>query len=470
MPSNPALIARERTIPTWLKSAFLTTFVFVASWGGAITYWRTTGSSPATGTLFLYLFGFPACLLLAFFIGRKLLVQPTAASTTTALPTPAKAAATSTQTLPLAIVAASLRLPHGASPEELASAIADNKARPDLDKELVDDEGFPVMTARCSEAVDEELQEEITDWLAVNGMADVHFGDEQWRALTLASAVIVELAAQAASPILYQVDPKIMLQLIPILPTEWDVAQRRAISMWLKQELTRHGWSADRVIVTVDETGSAGDVTPSAIFKSLTHDAAAANAPLVAMVVACASHIGGETIVQWTASKSLFTSSQPQGRIPGEGAAGLLVTNQVSLADAAPIALLGGIEDTRRGLSADETRRSDPKLLGELADRVLERSEMNASDMTMLIADTGQRSSRVLELMAHVSVRFPQLEETDSVIRAGVASGTCDAVSFMTALALGTHYVMERGAPVLCISNEDPYCRAVVLLRPSGLV
>jgi hypothetical protein len=470
MPSNPALIARPRAIPAWLKSGFLITLVFVASWGGAITYWRMTGSSPATGALFLYLFGFPVCLLLAFFIGRKLLVRPTAASTSAALPAPAKAAATSTQTLPLAIVAASLRLPHGASPEELASAIADNKARPDLDKELVDDGGFPVMTARCSEAVDEELQEEITDWLAVNGMADVHFSDEQWRALTLASAVVTELAAQAASPISYRVNSQTRLQLIPILPAEWDVVHRRATGMWLKQELTRHGWSADRVVVTVDETGSAGDVTPSAIFKRLTHDAAAANAPLLAMVVACASHIGDETIAQWAASGSLFTSSQPQGRIPGEGAAGLLITNQVSLADAATIALLGGIEDTRRELSADETRRSDPTLLGELADRVLERSGMNASDMTMLIADTGQRSSRVLELMAHVSARFPQLEETDSVVRAGVASGTCDAVPFMTALALGTHYVMARNAPVLCISNEDPYCRAVVLLRPSGLL
>ena len=67
--------------------------------------------------------------------------------------------------MPLAIIGVSLRLPHGASPEELASAMAGNKARADLDKELVDDDGFPVMTARSSEAVDEVLQEEIAEWL-----------------------------------------------------------------------------------------------------------------------------------------------------------------------------------------------------------------------------------------------------------------------------------------------------------------
>jgi hypothetical protein len=84
----------------------------------------------------------------------------------------------------------------------------------------------------------------------------------------------------------------------------------------------------------------------------------------------------------------------------------------------------------------------------------------------MLIADTGHRSNRAFELMAHVSAGFPQLEETGDVARVGVASGKCDAVQFMTALALGSHYVTERGAPVLCISNEDPYRRAVALMRP----
>jgi hypothetical protein len=185
-----------------------------------------------------------------------------------ALPTAAKAIATSAASTPLAILAASLRLPHGASPEELASAIAGNKARPDLDRELVDDDGFPVMTARSSEAVDEALQEEITEWLALNGMAELHFNDEQWRAVTLASAVVAELAAQAAGPMLYQVDPQTKLQLFPSLPTEWDSAHRRATNLWLKQTVARYGWPADRVIVTTDEAMSADDMTPSAVVQT----------------------------------------------------------------------------------------------------------------------------------------------------------------------------------------------------------
>jgi hypothetical protein len=416
--------------------------------------------------LLLFLFGLPACLLLVFFVGRKLLTQSASTPGSATLSTPAKAVATSPQSTPLAILATSLRLPHGASPEELASAIAANNARADLDRELVDDDGFPVMTARSSDAVDETLQDEITEWLALNGMAELRFSDEQWRAVTLASAVVAELAAQVAGPMLYQVETQAKLQLIPILPTEWDSAMhRRATNLWLKHTVARYGWPADRIIVNADEAGSTDDLSPSAVFKRLSHDAASTNAPLVAMVVACASHIGDETVARWAADGSLFTSSQPQGRIPGEGAVGLLVSNKATLVDAATVALLNGIEEGHRDSSVDETKRSDSKLLGELSERVLKHSGINAPDVAMLIADTGHRSSYVLELMGHVSALLPQLDETGDVVRVGVASGTCDAVSFITALALGRHYVIEREAAVLCISNEEPCRRVVALMR-----
>jgi hypothetical protein len=188
------------------------------------------------------------------------------------------------------------------------------------------------------------------------------------------------------------------------------------------------------------------------------------------MVVACASHVSDETIARWVADNSLFTSLMPQGRIPGEGAAGLLLTNQASLGETATIALLAGIEEAHRDSSADETKRSDSSLLGELTERALKHSGINAPDVAMLIADTGHRSGRVLELMAHVSAGLPQLDETGDVVRVGIASGTCDAVPFITALVLGRHYVMDRELPVLCISNEDPYRRVVALMRSSDLL
>ncbi|MCS0591648.1 hypothetical protein ACFQ09_25190 [Massilia norwichensis] len=460
MSTNPALLSHERVIPDWLKSGALATFVVVACWGCVISYWRTTGSNPQAKDIFLYMLGLPACLLLLCFAGRKLFSRaiPAAAATSCA---PVLANAAPARHMPLAIIGASLRLPHGASPEELASAMAGNKARADLDKELVDDDGFPVMTARSSEAVDEVLQEEIAEWLALNGLADVHFNDEQWRALTLASAVVAELAAHAAGPLLYQVETQAKLQLVPILPTEWEREHRETANIWLKHTVARYGWPADRIVLAME------DKSPSAALKQLAHGAAPVDEPVIAMVVACASDIGDETVARWAAGKFLFTASHPQGQIPGEGAVGLSVTNRSSLAQASTVVLLDGVEEANRNSSADEVKRSEPGIFKELIERACKGSGIVASEVAMLLADTGHRSSRVLELMEQVSVGCPQLDETDDVLRVGVASGTCGAVPFMAALALGRYYVTERGAPVLCVSNEDPYRRVVAVVRSS---
>ena len=468
MSTHPALPAGERVLPPWLKSLFLATFVVVACWGSAIVYWRTTKANPATGELLLYLLGLPVCLVLVGFIGQKLIPRPAAAPAATAVPTPAKASAAPSQTRPLAILAASLRLPHGASPEELALAIAANKARADLDKELVDEDGFPIMAARCKYALDETLRDEIGEWLALNGMTGLQFNDEQWRALTPASAVVAELAAQAAGPILYQVDTQAKLQLIPLLPAEWDAEQGRAAGMWLKQTVARYGWPGDHVIVTTEHPALADDVSPSAVVNRLAHNSAGTeNAPLIVMAVAFDSHIGDESVARWAANGSLFTSSQPHGHIPGEGAVGLLMTDRLSLAESSTIAVLDGVEEAYLDSSADETKRVDSSLLRELSERAFQRSGIDASDVAMVVADTGQRPSRVLELLALKAAGLSRLDETDDVVRVGVASGTCGTVPFFAALALGRYFALERGAPVLCVGNEDSYRRMVALVRSS---
>jgi hypothetical protein len=455
-------------MPDWLKGGLLAALVFGACWGGAIWYWRATESMPATGDLALFLLALPLALVLAPWLGRKLITLPAGAGATAAPATPAQAAA-SPAAAPLAILAASLRSPHGASTEELSAAIADNKARADLDQELVDEDGFPVMTSRSGDAMDEALQEEITEWLTENGMPELRFSDEQWRALTLASAVAGDLAGHAASDLIPTDGATPMLQLIPILPQEWHIAQRRAAGMWLKHIVAQFGWPPAHITLAAQVPPDAG-VTPSAVLARLANDGAATNSPQAAMVVACASHIGEETVAGWVASARLFTSSRPQGLIPGEGAAGLLVAGlrQARSIEGAAFALLDPVGEARRDSSADDARRADPKLLGELAERALNLGGAASADVAMIVADTGHRSNRVLELMGLASTAMPHLDGTDDVLRVGVASGNCGAVPFLTALALARHHALEREAPVLCVSNEDPYHRCTALVRPAA--
>jgi hypothetical protein len=214
----------------------------------------------------------------------------------------------------------------------------------------------------------------------------------------------------------------------------------------------------------------AADAAPTAVFGRLAKEAAASDAPLVAMVVACASHIGEQSVAQWAESGMLFSSSNPKGAIPGEGAAGVLVTDmrQAQLMTDALVTVLDAIEQARRDSSADDAKRANPTLLRELTERAITRAGAEAAAVSMIIADTGHRSTRTLELMGFGSASVPHLDSSEDVVRIGLASGTCGAVPFVTALALARHYTLEREAPVLFVSNEDPFERAVAVIRPPG--
>ena len=457
----------------WIKKTLLAVLVFGLCWGGAIWYWRATNRMPSTDDLVLTMLLLPLALLLVIWLGAKLFAliaaEPAAAAAASSQPADAAQPPPAPEAPPLAIVASALRAPHVASADELSGAIADNKARADLDPELVDDDGFPVMTARSADADDTSSHKEITEWFAANGMASLQLDAEQWRALTMGSAVAADLAAQAVGELLPADGVAPMLQLMPILPGAWQLEQRRAAGLWLREVTTQAGWPAAQISLAAELPGDARGASPLAVLGRLAHHAATGDAAVVAIIVACGSHVGEESINQWAGNASLFTSSKPQGLIPGEGAAGLLLADarQAHAIEGMPVILLHTVDEARRHNSADETRRADADLLGTLTEKVLVRAAAQAEQVAMIVADTGHRTSRVLELLGLASAALPQLDDEADVLRLGAGCGTCGAVPFMTALAMARHHALERNAPVLCISNEDAYRRSAALVRPA---
>ena len=458
------------TTPAWIRNSLIGGFVFFICWAVAIAYWRSTRSAPATTELAVCLFAIPLALIGTLWLGARLVLArvaapaPIQAAVKPAVPAPAAPVLAS-----LAILASALRSPHGASAEELAAAIASGKARADLDPELIDDDGFPVMAARSHDAGDEALRTEIAEWLSHNGMAELQFSDAQWRALAMASGVAGDLALDAAA--LAGAENRVpMLQLLPILPFDWHIDQRHAVSLWLKHVVERSGWPPACIAMPAAPLADADKATSSAVFRRLALDAAEKSTPLAALVIACASHIGQETVDRWAASGKLFTSSRPQGSIPGEGAVGLLVTDmqQARSTGHREVVMLEPMQEARHAASVDDAKRADPGILEELTKRVMQGHHADFMGVAMIVADTGHRSSRMLELMGYASVTMPQLDDTGDIVCLGVACGSCDAVPFITALALARHYALERFGSILCVSNEDARLRHAALVQPAA--
>jgi hypothetical protein len=75
----------------------------------------------------------------------------------------------------------------------------------------------------------------------------------------------------------------------------------------------------------------------------------------------------------------------------------------------------------------------------------------------------------MMELMDQANQDLAHLDAGTDVLATGSACGHAGAVPFVAALALAHQQALERQAPVLCVSNEDPYYRSAALVRPPAL-
>jgi hypothetical protein len=451
-------------LPGWLKRVLLAAAVFLLCWGAAIAYWRSADNAPATGELVLALLAAPLALLLAVWLGKKFVLSRPAAAATAGTAAASKPAAATPSVPPLAILAAALRTPHGASPEELSAALSDNKARPDLDPELVDDDGFPVVSARSEEAADEVLQEEVQEWLVLNGMTELHLSAAQWRALTLGTMVVRELAGEAMMSLMPAQGAPAQLRLLPLLPAGWTVEQRHAAGLWFKHAVAQFGWPTD----SLTRIDAPLDAAPALVLGQAAPDGTRSGTQVATLLVACESHIAQETVDGWAANGSLHTTARAQGRIPGEGAAGLLLASldDARRIDGALFAQLYPVCETRREVSADSAKRPETKRMADLAERAVQAAGRDLSQVACIAADTDHRSSRALELMGLASAALPQLDATTDVLCTGVATASCGAVPLMCALALARHAALANDAPALFVSNDDPFTCSMALVCP----
>lgn len=466
----------------WLSRSLLLTAIFSASWGAAIWYWRSTNRMPTSTDLALLLLALPTAILSAIWLGKKLFLLVTSAPAGAALQPGAGAAPAvppAQRAGVLDLVAGAIRVPHGQSCEQLRGAIEAKTAKVALDPELTDDDGYPVLSARMDDVDELAQQEAMAPWLNQNGLAQLHFSGEQWRALALGSEVVTELAQtavmhkllpdyQSATPAARAALALPVLLLAPLLSAQWDGAQRSAAGQWFLHLIAQQGWPAERLALSgaSERTGA----TPFALIDHLSLQSERDALPCLAIVFACESRIGEDSVRDWAAQGTLFTSANQRGQIPGEGAAGLLLADaqQAALIDDASSVQLHGACEGARESSSDGNGRVSAELLTSLSQQALRAGATEPAAVSLITADTDQRASRMAELMAMANATFPQLDLATEVIGVAASCGSAGAVPSITALALAGHEVATNAGHVLCLSNQDPFQRCAVSVRPKA--
>lgn len=472
----------------WVKVSLLAVATFGACWLGAVWYWRETRRMPSGDDLVIYLLVLPLLVLavigLAAWIGRKLLAASAAsaaaasatAASAAAAPAPAPAAAIQ----PLTILAGALRMPHGDGAAQLVDAMLSRRASLELDPELQNDDGYPILAGRIADVDMAGQADAMADWLAEHH-PNAHFEEEQWRALALGSSITTELALELAPhPALAAYldavaagkapPPLPPLQVLALMPPEWAPAEQRAGAEWLRHLVVRAGWPAARLAPAVQMAAAQPPLVQLAQLGRVDGTPRDAGQPLLCLMVACHSRIGAGSVDAWAGQSILFDSDHPHGRIPGEGAAGLLLADQgqASLFDPAGAALLYPPASAMRGASADSKSRGDTDLLAELADQALTTAQVDPAAIATVTSDSDQRPSRMTEVLGLATKMTPELDPNE-VLSVTAACGDAGAVATVAALVLAQQQVKAGAGPALCVSNLDPFHRGAVLLIAATL-
>lgn len=410
------------------------------------------------------------------------------------------------------VLAEAVHLPVGTDADTAWSTLQAGGTRPDLDAHLQDFDGLPVFTARVPEI-------ELDDWLLAHG--ELSHPDEGGlphavlRALALIEAplhrVLETLASlrtdlpegeastvYGESPSFHDGEafgkahlsgvarpmalpqqasreaqrPRVAVRVL--WPSHWQEADREAATAWLQSQC---GALLDWV-AAVNAHTPAWQVTSLAQAESLWAEIdqhllrwAREPRPELLLILAVDSAIDADRIDHLQAIGELFTAQHQTGRVPGEGAAALLLAHPQwpYLSAQMPEAMrLWRPVCSRRDKSADAAGRIGCTTLTAVLTEALQRSTPPHEGL-MVVSDADHRASRTGELFEALQGVAPELDPLQQVTRVGEACGDLGVARALVpaALACAALRASDQAQRVAVATHvQSPHERVVVALSP----
>jgi hypothetical protein len=196
--------------------------------------------------------------------------------------------------------------------------------------------------------------------------------------------------------------------------------------------------------------------------------------PELLLVLALDSALDEQQIDRMQAHGDLFTALHQTGRIPGEGAAALLVASPrwpgLATLESPPVKLWRPAR-ARRDKSADASGRVGMSTLNKLLEHALTLTGASP-DTLQLVSDADHRASRTAELFEALQEAAPGVDPMLTVARVGEACGDIGVAATLVTPALASAHVRaasEGGAgPVVALAAlvQSSHERVVLALSP----
>jgi len=496
-----------------LKAVLLCVVVTALVWLVTLWQWQTAGrdvsGAEIAGQLFVLPLALTVVLLLAVWgvsrlrvsAAKPLVVAPVARPPLTgavAAPAPADE-----RLLSVAVLQAAVRLAVDGSSDQVLAQMQAGEVRPGLDAELQDVDGAPVFTARLPELEVESLRDSLPPEVGdrvVRALALLQQPADQLleRVVALAQAWPVALEPKGRPSLMADAAPQPSMKahlsgmapvvspaasraaMLPRLtlrlavPAAWSEVEREHAAAWLRMR-TASLLSDDAALREVPPTSHVHALEqPDALwaFRDQRPGQWSREEKRQWCVVLVAdSALDAHEIERRQAVGELFTGTHQTGRIPGEGAAGLLLStlNWPGLSDQVPTpARLQRPARLRRDKSADAVGRVGPAVLQDAMGQALSVCAALPADLVHVVADADHRASRTAELFEALQGVAPGLDPMLSVTRVGDACGDLGLASALVPVALAAGLAQQDDVTgvTLAVHVQATHERLAVALLP----
>lgn len=486
------------------KGAALLFVIVCGVWLAVLWRWEATARNMTVTDIVVYL-GLLPCVMFAVLLGlnwawrgaapRRAAAIASAAAAKTAAAADAQTAAAgdlkeatqrhaTVKLLGAHIVCAAAQTPAG-----LLSAASEGKPRPDLDAELRNADGLPVMSARIPDlqlgdfdAAIAAVTRQRAEWAGlqlsehaqralsalVEPFGNAVLGLQPWA--TRLGAPGIESEVGLISPAHATTETEPMVRVLLGWPSGWSQFECAVAVEWVRtQFLQSTGIPAERFVIVEQAIGGAelwlkADQLLQALAREARDD--------VLLVAACHSEISDAAVAELEQANRLFSSQHPKGEMPAEAAVALLIAGEKwPLDDDAPAPVhLHRPAVLLRDKSVEASGRVGSQCLQDAVTQALAAGRLTASDAMSLVTDGDQHSSRGAELFGATIAVLPHLEAGEDLCLIGQVTGHTGAVGVLLAVAVAAERARLSEAPCLAVSQGDSVMRLVLLARPPSLL
>jgi hypothetical protein len=400
-----------------------------------------------------------------------------AANSSGAAPTAAQAQEAAARHATVKVLAAFVASPTGQAASDILQAAAEGQPRPDLDKELKDLDGMPVMCARIAELETQELADQLEPVIAATRSQQSAWADSALSSHALRALCAMEKPLQHSIDALRSWEERFttgnsMVRVLVGWPAEWTAFEQAVALAWVRLHLTGlagPGIAASRFAFESQAgTGEQLWIKADQLLQVLARD----KREDVLVVAACHSGISDEAVAELAEQKRLFSAAtHPKGLMPGEAAAALVLAPPewpASPDDDMPPVHLHRPAVLKRDKSIEAGGRISPDCLRDTLTQALAASQLEASSVGALVCDADQHSARSTELFGTTLDMLAHLDPTEDMRLIGVGNGHTGVASTLLVVAAAAERARSVDKPTVALTLGDAFLRLALLVRPQA--